>query len=183
MKDNRFDKSAGAPEDEERKRLPPPSRWSSVMDELFEEAIRDGVFDNLPGQGKPLKLSRNPYAADYELAYQLLKDNDYTLPWISARNEVMIQVDQFRSELQKVWSRHRSEFQQTRSDVVRMSLALSWDRYLVQSRARIAELNRFITDVNLRQPGKQLEILKLTLRRELARAGACEELRQDSNRQ
>lgn len=172
------DKTSGQSE-EERRPVPPPSRWSTVMDELFEEAVRDGLFDDLPGQGKPLNLSKNLFGGDYDLAYQLLKDNDYTLPWISERNEITKQVEQFRSEIPQVWQRYSSEYQASHSEVARMSLKLGWDRYLQKLQSRIVELNKLIANVNLKQPGRQLELLKLTLKQELVRAGASQELGQD----
>jgi hypothetical protein len=71
-------KTAGPPKEHSRARIPLPSRWSEVMDGIIEEAMRSGAFDDLPGKGKPLKLSINPYAPETELAYQLLRENDYT---------------------------------------------------------------------------------------------------------
>ena len=59
--------------EDQRRRMPLPGEWNDVMDELFEQAVRDGAFDNLPGKGKPLKFTRNPFNAEYELAYQLLR--------------------------------------------------------------------------------------------------------------
>lgn len=178
MADKQSNKPTGPPEEEQR-RLLPLNHWSSVMDELFEEAVRDGVFDNLPGQGKPLNLTKNPFGGDHDLAYQLLKDNDYTLPWISERNEITKQVDQFRSKIPKVWQRYVSEYQASRSDTVRLSLKLGWNGYLEELQTRIVELNALIANVNLKQPGERLEILKLSLKQELSRAGAGEELDQD----
>lgn len=48
----------------------------SLIDDLIEEAREQGMFDDLPGKGKPLNLKRNPYAAERELAHDLLKNND-----------------------------------------------------------------------------------------------------------
>ena len=45
-------------EGDKRRRVPRLGEWSEVMDELFEEAMRNGAFDDLPGRGKPLKLSK-----------------------------------------------------------------------------------------------------------------------------
>jgi len=91
------------PEEKPLSRIPPPGRWADVMDEVMEEAMRSGAFDNLPGRGKPLKLNNNPHAPGTDLAYQLLKDNDYTLPWISERKEVIAAINALCDDIYLVW--------------------------------------------------------------------------------
>ncbi len=114
------------PEYQPLPRIPPQSRWGDVMDEVIEEAMRSGAFDKLPGRGKPLKLDNNPHAPGTDLAYQLLKDNDYTLPWISERKEVNVAIEALRGEIRQVWSRYRAEYLVTHSDTVRMALSADW---------------------------------------------------------
>jgi hypothetical protein len=164
------------PEGEKRRPIPRLGDWSDVMDELIEEAMRDGAFDDLPGRGKPLRLSKNPFAPEEELAYQLLKDNNYTLPWIAERNEAYAMIESFRAELGPTWLRYRGEYQVAQGESVRMSLSLGWRKQLARWQEQIDQLNRLITQANLKQPANQLEILKLDLKGELARASADEEL-------
>ena len=164
------------PERDNRRRIPRPGEWSEVMAELIEEAMRNGTFDNLPGRGKPLKLSKNPFAPEKELAYQLLKDNNYTLPWIAERNEVHALIERFRAELGPAWLRYHAEYQVAQGETVRMSLALGWREQLSRWQEQIDDLNSLIAQANLKQPANQLEILKLDLKGELARAGAGEDL-------
>ncbi|MCI0395421.1 MAG: DUF1992 domain-containing protein [Chloroflexi bacterium] len=163
-------------QEEGRRAIPPPGEWATAMDEIIEEAMRQGAFDNLPGQGKPLNLSQNLYASDRELAYQLLKDNDYTLPWIAARNQVLARVELFREEVSRVARQYQAEYRVAQSETIRLGLAAGWQRHLVQWQERIADINQAIANVNLKQPDTRLEIFKLTLERELARAGAAETL-------
>lgn len=164
------------PEGEKRRRVPRPGEWSEIMDELIEEAMRDGAFDNLPGHGKPLRLSKNPFAPEQELAYQLLKDNNYTLPWIAERNEVHALIERFRNEVGPAWRRYQSEYGLAQGESVRMSLSLGWREQLGRWQEQIDELNGLIARANLKQPANHLEILKLDLKGELARVGASEEL-------
>lgn len=156
--------------------IPPPGKWSEVMDELFEEARRDGVFDNLPGHGKPLKLTANPFAPETQLAYQLLKDNDFTLPWIAERNDIFSRIEELRDEIRSVWLKYRAEYQVSHSDTVRMGLASGWRDHIDRWRIQTGKLNKLIDDINLKLPGAQLEIVKLSVKRELERAGAKETL-------
>jgi DnaJ family protein C protein 28 len=164
------------PEPEEERHIPPPGQWDSTMDEIIEEAMRRGDFNDLPGRGKPLKVLKNPYAPGTELAYQLLKDNNYTLPWIVARNKALADIEAFRLELGVVWRRYTGEFQTTHSETVRMALAAGWRDQLEACQEQIQEINALVADANLKQPGERLEILKLTLEGELRRAGADWEL-------
>lgn len=176
MKEEEPTDAKETPEGKKRRRVPRPGEWAEVMDELFEEAMRDGLFDNLPGHGKPLNLSKNPFAPEEELAYQLLKDNNYTLPWIAERNEVHALIERFRSEVGPAWRRYQSEYRVAQGESVRMSLSLGWREQLDRWREQIDELNRLIAQANLKQPANHLEILKLDLKGELVRAGASEEL-------
>jgi hypothetical protein len=157
-------------------RIPPPGKWSEVMDELFEEAQRDGVFDNLPGHGKPLKLSTNPSAPETQLAYQLLKDNDFTLPWIAERNDIFSGIEELRDEFRSVWLKYRAEYQVSHSETVRMALASGWRDQIDHWRIQTGRLNKLIDGINLKLPRAQLEIVKLSVKRELERAGAKETL-------
>jgi DnaJ family protein C protein 28 len=138
--------------------------------------MRSGTFDDLPGRGKPLNLSKNPYAPGTELAYQLLKDNNYTLPWIAQRQEIQAGIDNLRAEIIHDWRRYHAEFLPARDELIRASLVRGWRERLDAWDEKIATLNKRIAALNLKQPGKGLEILKLTLDSELTRAGASREL-------
>ena len=172
MAEEKPDEPVENPADKPLPRIPPPGRWADVMDEVIEDAIRSGAFDNLPGRGKPLKLHNNPHAPGTELAYQLLKDNDYTLPWISERKEVIAAIDALRDDIGLVWKRYSAEYRVTHSDTVRMALSVDWIKRQQTWLERIKKINRRIADVNLKMPSEGLEILKLTLDGELGRAGA-----------
>jgi DnaJ family protein C protein 28 len=176
MAEEKPDEPAESPEDKPLPRIPPPGRWADVIDEVIEEAMRAGTFDNLPGRGKPLKLNHNPHAPETDLAFQLLKDNDYTLPWIAERKEVIADIDALRDDISLVWSRYSAEFRVTHSDTVRMALSVDWLKRQETWLERIKKINRRIADVNLKQPGERFEILKLTLDGELERTGATRDL-------
>ena len=176
MGEDKPDEPDQNPEEESLPRIPPPGRWADVMDEVIVEAMRSGAFDNLPGRGKPLKLPNNPHAPGTELAYQLLKDNNYTLPWISERNELIAAVNALRGDLSQVWLRYHAEYQVARSETVLMALSVDWLKRQEAWQERIEKLNGRIANLNLKQPGEGFEILKLTLAGELKRAGASDDL-------
>jgi DnaJ family protein C protein 28 len=157
-------------------RPPPFKEWPANIEQLIEEAIRDGTFDDLPGRGRPLKLATNPFAGDAQLAYQLLKDNDYTLPWIGERKTTLAKIKRFRESIRRSWVRFREEYLAARDRSIRMSLRLRWRSLVAEREIELERLNGLIGATNLKQPGEKLEILKLTINDELKRAGAKREL-------
>ena len=163
--------------DEEKQMVPPLTRWSNVMDDIIDEAIRDGFFDDLPGKGKPLNLTKNPFSADTELAHELLKANDYTLPWIAERAALLEAIAGFRGQINQTWTTYRKEYDLSKSETISTSLALGWDRHIHQWSSEIRDINKRISEANLKLPGQQLEIMKLNLDSELARYGADRELK------
>ena len=76
------------------------------IEEHLRKAIEEGKFDNLPGKGKPLHLDEaNPHAdPEWELAYHMLKECGFSLPWIETIHEIEKDIDAARKE-----SAHRLE--------------------------------------------------------------------------
>lgn len=144
----------------------------SVVERKIEEAQKKGLFDDLPGKGRPLDLQKNPYAGDRALAFELLQNNDYTLPWIAARNDLLAAVANIRRELAEQWRFHNERLRETPHPVQKGALQEEWRRYVEGLREEIAALNKEITRVNLSIPVERLEILKLNLNKELQRFGA-----------
>lgn len=61
-----------------------------VAEEKIREAMEKGLFDNLPGSGKPLKLdddSRVP--DDLRVAYRILKNSGHLPPELELRKEII----------------------------------------------------------------------------------------------
>lgn len=143
----------------------------NAIDRIIDEAAEKGTFDNLPGKGKPLKRNRNPYAADQSLAYELLQNNDYTLPWIAKRNEIVDKMAALRTALAADWARYQQRWQQEGS-VTRAELQAEWTDRLRECAAQIVEMNQEIGLANLNIPVANLELFKLALDAELMRVGA-----------
>jgi DnaJ family protein C protein 28 len=163
-------------ESEDRPRVPPIQRWSDMMDDIIDEAISEGLFDNLPGKGKPLNLTTNPFSPETELAHQLLKANDFTLPWITERAALLETIDDLRDRVSRQWTKYQDEFLVTENKSIQISLNLGWARKIEQWSQEIRDLNIQIAEANLKQPAKPLEIIKISLDSELRRIGASREL-------
>lgn len=146
-----------------------------LIDELIQEGMANGHFDNLPGKGKPLNLNKNPYAADMELANELLKENDLPPVWILQRNEILAKMAKIRTDIVRQWAWHEREFRIAIADKGR--LTIRWDDYCLKWKSEIGELNKAIDTFNLKRPFDHLEIFKLDLESELKRANAPRWLR------
>lgn len=64
------------------------SSGETLLDRQIREAVQEGRFDNLPHQGKPLPNDENPYAAEWGLAFHVLRNAGFAPPWIEADKEV-----------------------------------------------------------------------------------------------
>lgn len=142
------------------------------MDRVLDEAQAKGLFDNLPGRGKPLQLDHNPYAEEQQLAHKILRDNNFTLPWIADRAEMVNKIEAWRAELNKAWQTGRDNYAQATTASQKTTLNQKWGHCLSQLEADLATLNKAIGNLNLRLPIASMEILKLNLDEELARITA-----------
>lgn len=167
-----FDKFSDHDELKRLKREQAEREYRSAVDRLIDEAQREGKFDDLPGQGKPLRLKKNPYAQEKALAFELLQNNNYTLPWIARRNELLAKIDGFRTDLQQAWRRHQRRLSGTSPPSERAAARDQWEEIVAEHAAIVEKLNKEIADLNLTVPAERLELLKLNLDRELLRAGA-----------
>jgi hypothetical protein len=60
-----------------------------VAEERIREALQRGEFDNLPGQGKPLKLEDDQHVPeDLRLAYKILKNAACLPPEVELTKEI-----------------------------------------------------------------------------------------------
>lgn len=129
------------------------SLFGNAADEIIKRAMQEGAFDNLPGKGQPLKLDDNPHeAGEWRIAYNLLKSNGYSLPWLDLRKEIeeaivrarADAVDAWQSEDTRIWQKHQPVFSQ-----------------------RIEALNRRIFHYNLQTPSPLFHRPVLNLAHEL----------------
>jgi hypothetical protein len=59
-----------------------------LAEQRLEQAARDGVFDHLPGSGKPLALDDDRLVPeDVRMAYRLLRNAGFAPPEVEARKE------------------------------------------------------------------------------------------------
>lgn len=122
----------------------------NVEDQL-RKAIEEGKFDNLPGKGKKIHLGEtNPHAdRDWELAYGMIKDAGYSLPWIETLHEIEKDIEAARKELRLAWQFYQYGRQQTHNSEPNND---EWGRAQQAFRDKLTVLNKRIRDYNLEAP-------------------------------
>src|SRR5215831_18291378 len=61
----------------------------NIVEERIQEALREGLFDNLPGKGKPLKLDDDSVIPeDLRLTFKILKNSNCLPIEMELRKEI-----------------------------------------------------------------------------------------------
>ncbi|NJN54393.1 MAG: DUF1992 domain-containing protein [Anaerolineae bacterium] len=151
--------------------------WDNLIEDIIQDGVEKGLFDNLKGKGKPLNLSNNQFAAGQELANSIMKENDVPPAWIMERNQVLAETNELRAEIVRKWAWHGERFTAVTDTEARGRLTISWDDACIKWEQQIGKLNRRIDSYNLKRPLANMELYKLNLEAELKRAGAARWLR------
>jgi len=126
------------------------------IEEIIRKAMEDGKFEDLPGKGKPLTLGENNPHGDpgAELAYHILKEAGYTLPWIETLHEIEADLDSARSELLQAWQWRGTSIS---ADFPLSVVNAEWEGALEVFETKLAGLNKRIRDYNLEVPGPRFQ--------------------------
>ena len=138
-------------EKKDQERSDPLKKWSSLAEQRIQEAMARGDFDALPGKGKPLSLSWNPFAdPTLEAAWKLLQNAGYSLDWIEEDKEIRSELEKAREELRQAW---RLYIEWAREEPENAQGAeISWKEAEEKFRTTIARLNKRIDVLNLKVP-------------------------------
>jgi len=124
------------------------------IDEIIQQAMRDGAFDNLRGKGKPLDLNENPYLdPEWQLAYHLLKENGFAPQFIEQRQAIEMELAAAREALARTWAwRTRSLKEGKPAEWVEAE----WGKAKEKFEETIVKLNKTIKAYNLSIPTPSL---------------------------
>lgn len=118
------------------------NRLETLVEKKIREAIEKGEFDNLPGSGRPIDLSENPFEdPDLRTVHKLLRDAGFAPAWIEERKDIEAELEKARTLL----SRARKLFEQE-------SKRSEWERVVREFREKASELNARIKLYNLKTP-------------------------------
>ncbi len=136
------------------------------IEDLMRKAMADGKFDNLPGKGKPLHLDEsNPHAdPEWELAYRMLKESGYSLPWIETIREIEKDIDVALKELQRAW---KWRIIYLSAEVPEEKASEEWERSQKAFKDKLTALNKRIRDYNLQVPNVRFQRPALNFEREI----------------
>lgn len=142
--------------------------WEGFIEKRIREAMDNGEFSNLPGEGQPFgQTEDNPFAdPDQRLAFHLLKSNGFTLPWIARRQDILVQIERAGIPLLRSWELHQQRLRFRPDDP---QAEANWQRALSQFAQRLAEINKQIDDYNLMVPSDVFRMMPLYPEREAAR--------------
>jgi DnaJ family protein C protein 28 len=149
--------------DEERDRGEPPlEKWESLVEQRIQEAMARGDFDGLPGEGKPLNLSRNPFAdPTLEAAWRLLQNAGFSLEWIEEDKEIRRDLKAARERLRRAWEL-RLEWEGKGAEA-------AWERAVSRFREEVEQINARIDLHNLKVPSVHFQRLRVLVEEEIAR--------------
>jgi DnaJ-like protein len=166
--------TTSASEDEMQKRS--QREWENVVDKQIRQAMERGDFDTLPGNGKPLDLTVNPFVPEeIRQAYRILENAGVSPDWIERDKEIRVE----KIALQKLLSDHaqwqRESTARSRSlapdqiiadyeDLVRAR-----DLLLARFRERAAALNKLIDIFNLKAPSSRVHHGRIQIEAETER--------------
>ena len=149
--------------------------WESWIDQQIREAQEKGQFDDLPGRGRPLDLTPNPYAQEQELAFKVLKDAGCAPDWIELDKAIRGKLDQARLVLARRWAWREARLGELEcrsdrwSEAERGRVLASWQQAVAAFGTELEAINKEIADLNLKVPSPRFQRAKLNLNRELDR--------------
>jgi DnaJ homolog subfamily C member 28 len=123
--------------------------WESLIDRKIREAMEDGDFDDLSGQGEPIDLTENPFEdPDWRMAHRMLRNAGFAPAWIEERKDIEADVQVARTTLARFWT----VLQNARNTEHARSAKVRWLQAIEDFKAKSTELNRRIQTWNLKTP-------------------------------
>ncbi len=128
--------------------------YAHYVEEQIHDAMERGLFDNLPGYGKPLKLDENPYAGDKEMGYHLLKNNGYAPAEVELIKEIRTTRERAEAKIERVVK--RGKMLRTRRvppfPSEKRSFNISVERAAKEYEQTLANINKRILTLNIQTP-------------------------------
>ena len=144
--------------------------WSEIVERQIVEAQERGEFDDLPGKGKPLDLTENPFAdPDWRVAYKMLQDNGFTLDWIELDKEIRAELEACREQLpqSKRWCEQSmaqlEHWESRQAEEERIRVQSIWERAMEAFADQVAQINKKIELLNLKVPLANLQRPKISV--------------------
>jgi len=138
--------------------------WYASVEKKIQKAIDDGLFDHLPGKGKPIEWDDNPWESpERATAHRMLRQAGFTLPWIAEWQEIEQDIDTARRRLLEAWQwlgGHASAHHHTAEQ--------EWGDAVAAFRSTIEAINKRIQLYNMKVPSDGFQRLPVRTDREIA---------------
>ena len=134
-----------------------------AVEQAIQKAMREGKFNNLPGEGEPLKLNENPYVdKEWRLAYDMLSRDGYALPWMDKRNAIEEELGEALHALTRTWNwRGKALDEGQESFLVENEWKIAQNRFCKIGK----DLNQRIDDLNLEVPSDQFMRARVSVKK------------------
>lgn len=143
--------------------------FDRVVEDLIQEAMSKGDFNNLEGLGKPLSnaQSQNPYV-DFtqHKINKILLDNGFTPEWITLQKEINSDIN----DLKTILVDKRSYFSEL---PLNDSETAEWENFIESKENRLIEINVKIDKYNLLVPILQQQMCRVQIRKMSDRVLSC----------
>jgi DnaJ homologue, subfamily C, member 28, conserved domain len=100
--------------------------WETLTERLIREAQEAGLFDDLPGHGRPLQIDDDRYAGDMAMANHVLRNAGAAPPWIEEDKAARRCLDAIEALLER--APRRGPGARSRLERELMELAEAYDR-------------------------------------------------------
>lgn len=133
--------------------------FDRVVEDLIQEAMYRGDFNNLKGQGKPLddKQSQNPYV-DFvtHKINNILLENGFTPEFIMLHKEIREEIQQLKETLKL--ERQKLKYPAEQEDKIK------WEHILAEYEKQVKEINKKIDKFNLIVPILSKQMMHIQLK-------------------
>jgi hypothetical protein len=152
------------------------NRRRSLMDEIIDEATKNGTFSDSSKHGKPLNLWENPYVPEEQkLAYKILGDNGFAPAWIEESKEIRTDIEKARESLRVSYRYFEQTLHRLKQNVnieavyAQKAVYDTWDTACDQFRVEAQRINKKIFNFNLKVPVVTQQMMQLDAEREIAK--------------
>lgn len=125
--------------------------FENIAEEKIREAIEQGAFTSLAGEGRPLKHKDDDFAGDDRMGLHILRENGFLPEWLELRKQVFYERD-LVIDARERWIADIKRWGSQNHPVTARSKAIY--------RQRVAAINAKIDLHNVRCPSIDFEIAR-----------------------
>lgn len=149
-------------------------KWQNHIDRALQNAREEGKLNNLPGEGKPLKLDDDTQTPEHlRMAHKLLKDHGFAPEWIMHGQEIDSKKHQLVQSMKKAVRAYKGTLGDAERDPAadaetrRLRAHSTWKLAKQNFEEAARKLNKEILSYNLKVPNGVTHKALLNVEREL----------------